>query len=86
MAESLTPYDTGSVAEPVLWQDDRSAVRAALRSGKEGDIGKVDFDDDEGATVATVRMTRDEHGIHTIHIESHRDGLKVIRTLEENKS
>lgn len=86
MAESLTPYDTGAVAEPVLWQDDHDAVRAALRSGNEGDIGKVDFDDDEGATVATIRMTRDKHGIHTIHIESHRDGLKVIRTLEENQS
>lgn len=77
MAESLTPYDTGSVAEPVLWQDDRSAVRAALRSGKESDIGKVDFDDDEGITVATVRVTRDEHGIHTVHIEAPIEDLKI---------
>lgn len=80
MAEPLTPYDTGTIAEPILWQDNRDAVQAALRSGHEADIGKVDFNDDEGATVVTVRVTRDKHGAHSIYIESHRDDLRVITT------
>ena len=80
MAESLTPYDTGAVAEPKLWQRSRAEALQVMRHGEAEDIGNVDFDDDEGATVATIRVTRDEHGVHTVHIESHRDDLRVIRT------
>lgn len=40
---NLTPFDTGERLEPHVWA---GAV--------DGDLGKVDFDDDEGRTVATV--------------------------------
>ena len=56
MAEILTPYDTGQRAEPKLWQHSRAEVLQVMRHGEAEDIGNVDFDDDEGTTVATVHF------------------------------
>lgn len=64
----LTPYDTGDRCEPKPWQPDVTSVAAAVRSGETEDIGKVDFDDDEGHTVATVFVSRDEDGIYALHV------------------
>lgn len=65
---NLTPYDTGARCEPKLWQPDRASVLAAM-SGDEGqDIGNVDFDDDEGHTVATVHVSRTSDGVFTVHV------------------
>lgn len=47
----LTPIDTGEVAEPHVWRTTRPAY-----------MGRVDFDNDEGSTLATVRMERNENG------------------------
>lgn len=44
----LTPYDTGSMLQPVVY-----VAGGEYRKPSE-DYGKVDFDDTEGATVATV--------------------------------
>lgn len=47
----LTPIDTGEVAEPHVWRTRRPDC-----------IGCVDFDNEESATLATVRMVRTESG------------------------
>lgn len=43
MTSNLTPFDTGERLEPHVWA-----------GAADCDLGKVDFDDDEGRTVATV--------------------------------
>lgn len=55
----LTPYDTGAVAEPFVWPPDGDPER----------YGKVDFDNAEGGTVATVRVVR-QGGRYVIQIEA----------------
>lgn len=66
---TLTPYDTGERCEPKLWQPDRDAVVAAMRYDDErGDIGNVDFEDDEGDTIVTVHVSRNEDGSFTVHL------------------
>lgn len=55
MAE-LTPYDTGEVLEPKLWPI--GAYQSDHPDGQEGRLdsyGRVDFDDDEGASQFTLR-------------------------------
>lgn len=51
----LTPYDTGAVAEPKLWP---------------GHTGKVDFDNDEASTLATVWLDHAPTGDYVLHVES----------------
>lgn len=46
---NLTGYDTGEVLEPVTWST----------SSNPDDLGKVDFDNDESATVASLRIVKD---------------------------
>ena len=65
---TLTPYDTGDRCEPKLWQPDRNSVLAAMREDEGNDIGNVDFDDEEGHTVATVHVSRDDDGGYTVHV------------------
>ncbi|MGK0740415.1 hypothetical protein ACSHWG_00800 [Leucobacter sp. Z1108] len=65
---SLTPYDTGEVLEPKPWV--RSMAGLAL-----ADFGKVDFDNAEAATVATVQIVRNDNPgatvPYTIRISGH---------------
>ncbi|MGP5365718.1 hypothetical protein ACTXLB_20655 [Brachybacterium tyrofermentans] len=77
MAEILTPYDTGQRAEPALWQRSRAEVLQVMRHGEAEDIGNVDFDDDEGTTVATVHVSRDPDGGHTVHVIPHTDTIRL---------
>lgn len=58
-APFLTPYDTGSRLEPQLWPPNDDPDRA----------GRVDFDDDESATVLTVYAERLADGSHALHVE-----------------
>ncbi|MGY4541377.1 hypothetical protein ACVWY0_001286 [Arthrobacter sp. UYNi723] len=64
----LTPYDTGDRLEPHPWP----------RNTPE-DYGKVDFDDEEGATALTLHVDRnkDASGGYTLHIENVSVGLTV---------
>lgn len=57
-----TPYDTGKRLEPVPWVKGPS-IEGYLPSN----FGKVDFDDEESATVATLWMERNEDGSYTLH-------------------
>lgn len=77
MAEILTPYDTGQRAEPKLWQRTRAEVLQVARHGEAEDIGNVDFDDDEGATVVTVHVSRDPDGGHTVHVMPHAEPIRL---------
>lgn len=63
MSKHLTPYDRGEVFQPIIWPRPRKAER-------EGDYGKVDFENDEGGTAATIRVVpSDPIGI-TIEIDT----------------
>ncbi len=77
MAEILTPYDTGQRAEPKLWQLGRRDVIEVMFYGDAEDIGNVDFTNDEGATVATVHVSRDPDGGHTVHVMPHTDTIRL---------
>lgn len=64
------PYDTGEIAEPHIWPEgDLEAHR--------DQIGQVDFDNDEGGTLATVQVTRGADGAPTLQVWPHVDGLTV---------
>lgn len=66
------PYDTGEVAEPHIWPQDHDHWR----------IGKVDFDDDQGRTVATARAVRNDDGSYTLEVTPHDEPFTV--TMERN--
>lgn len=55
---SLTPYDTGRRAEPKVWE--------ARHRESANDFGKVDFDNEEDFTIATLYIERDEDGTYAI--------------------
>ena len=55
---NLTPYDTGEVAQPFIWDHDGETDR----------YGRVDFDNDESSTVATVWASRNQDGSYTLHV------------------
>lgn len=59
--ERLTPYDTGARLEPHRWRE---------RPTQPQDYGKVDFEDDESATVATVHIERTPAGKYRLVIET----------------
>lgn len=46
--DALTPYDTGERLEPQLWPVNDDPDR----------YGRVDFDDDEGATIVSAQVER----------------------------
>lgn len=48
-----------------------------MRHGEAEDIGNVDFDDDEGTTVATVHVSQDPDGGHTVHVIPHTDTIRL---------
>lgn len=54
----LTPYDTGERLEPRPWSTDGDPER----------YGRVDFDDDEGATVLSVHVERLPSGACALHV------------------
>lgn len=55
---NLTPYDTGEVARPFIWE----------HYGETDRYGRVDFDNDESSTVATVWASRNQDGSYTLHV------------------
>lgn len=79
---NLTPYDTGERAQPMPWQKDRFEVKDTMKHGDPDDIGKVDFDDDESATVATVQVVRNERGGYTIKVFGDAERLTIKDSRE----
>lgn len=72
----LTPYDTGDKLEPHIWpvNDSKTVVE---------NFGKVDFENEEGATALTVHAVRNEDrngggdARYTLHIVNHGVDLAV---------
>jgi hypothetical protein len=63
MAGKLTPYDTGARLEPQPWTRHSNDLIVPFE-----DWGKVDFDTDEGATVATVWVEGTEEAEDVMHV------------------
>lgn len=53
-----TPYDTGKRAEPKQWEK--------RHFESDDDYGKVDFDNDEGGTIATLYIEQEADGSYTL--------------------
>ncbi|QUE25370.1 hypothetical protein SEA_FIZZLES_76 [Microbacterium phage Fizzles] len=74
MTSALTPYDRGVRAEPKPWATATGKeleVMPPIELGIEEDrFGKVDFDDDEGATLATVWLERADDGRVFLHVNT----------------
>jgi hypothetical protein len=63
----LTPYDTGQRAEPSPWVPTTRTDHARNLADHADDFGKVDFDDSESVTIATVWATPHADG-WTLHV------------------
>jgi hypothetical protein len=57
----LTPFDTGKRAEPRVWPTSEEGVTYSPTR-----YGKVDFDAEDGFTLATLYIERDEDGSYTL--------------------
>lgn len=64
----LTPYDTGERLEPRPWSTDGDPDR----------YGRVDFDDDEAATVLSVRVGKLASGAYALSVTRVRDIRLVV--------
>lgn len=68
---ALTPYDTGDRLEPRPWVQGQVATPGGLpRRAEVEDYGRVDFDNDEGATVLTLYVERTSTGGYVLHLDS----------------
>lgn len=80
MTDALTPYDTGKRGEPRPWEiapslfEGMSPIERELEADR---YGKVDFDNDEGGTIATVWIERDELGRAVVHVQQLGDEVLV---------
>lgn len=76
----LTPYDTGERAEPHPWV---TSTQGVGRTNDRDDWGKVDFDDDEGITIATIWLEFNEHARnYIVHIR--KNGPLGLRIYQED--
>ncbi len=64
----LTPYDTGARAEPKVWP---------ASPGYPDGYGKVDFDNDESATIATVWIERAPEGGYSLQVDDHGNDIAL---------
>lgn len=53
---SASPYSTGARLEPHPWVRDGITGSEYQRPAEADDYGRVDFDDDEGTTIATLHI------------------------------
>ncbi len=71
-----SPYDTGERAEPKVWP-------VAFEGKVDLDrYGRVDFDDDESATIATVRVQRTPDGRYELIVDADPD-VVIVRFEHE---
>lgn len=83
-APALTPYDTGARLEPMPWHVQPRNLAAPDEAAR---YGKVDFDDEEGATFLTAYVERDEDKGYTLHADVQGDGaVEVKLSLEGQES
>jgi hypothetical protein len=70
----LTPYDTGDRLEPQPWG----------RDVDHGHYGKVDFDNEESATVATVWIEATSTGTYVLRMDTDFEFAQIIINGEES--
>lgn len=79
MSDTLTPYDTGMRGEPKVWptpsRNELAASEPIDRTLLEDRFGKVDFEDDESKTIATVWIEHTEIG-YVLHLDG--EGVAVM--------
>ncbi|MBF0817751.1 hypothetical protein E4U02_15200 [Microbacterium paludicola] len=73
----LNPYDTGERAEPVPWISGNPHTFRPLLDHDADRFGKVDYEDAEGRTLATVWVERDESGEYIIRVAHFGDRLRI---------
>lgn len=73
---SLTPYDTGARLEPQPWH---VQPRNLPSPGEAARYGKVDFDDEEGATVLTAHVERNDDKGYTLQVDVHSDTAPSLK-------
>lgn len=61
----LTPYDTGARLQPVPWNVQPRNLNKGI--GEEDRYGRVDFDNDEGATLVRTYVEKTDAG-YVLHI------------------
>jgi hypothetical protein len=75
-APALTPYDTGSRLEPKPWHvQPRNLPRDPAEAHR---YGKVDFDDDEGATRLTAHVARNKDEAYTLYAYVHDEEAPTV--------
>lgn len=69
-----TPYDTGKRSEPKVW------TKSHFESDE--DYGKVDFENDEGGTIATLYIEQEADGSYTLKGYAN-EALKIEIEVDE---
>jgi hypothetical protein len=64
---SLTPYDTGQRLEPMPWHVQARNLPAPEEADR---YGKVDFDNEESVTIATLWIERRADGTYAMHVQT----------------
>lgn len=68
-AENLSPYDTGARAEPKVWSTRSLDDLAPIARDMEADrYGHVDFNNENGESMFTVWVERNERGAQVMHV------------------
>lgn len=80
---NLTPYDTGARLQPQPWSLETKLARENMtsptaRAFEDDRYGRVDFDNDESATIVTSYVERLSDGRHALHLEPHIDPDQLL--------
>lgn len=82
-----TPYDTGSRAQPLAWVRNAGGEWIAgseyQRPAEPDDFGRVDFDGDDGSTLATVYAERTTSGGYVLDVYAHDDAVIVRESNDD---
>lgn len=74
----LTPYDTGARLEPHVWvHGQTTSPEGRARPAEEDDFGRVDFDLDDGTSLATVYLMPTDTG-YEMHIHQHGEDYLAV--------
>ena len=73
MTTALTPYDTGKRLQPMPWHVQPLNLPDPA---EEDQYGRVDFDDDEGATILTGWVEKTEAG-YVLNLVSFQDDVTI---------
>ncbi|QNL30044.1 hypothetical protein SEA_RUDY_74 [Microbacterium phage Rudy] len=73
MTNALTPYDRGVRAEPQVWphatRKDLETLPPLALEMEEDRFGRVDFNDDENATLLNARVEREADGRVFLYVD-----------------